>query len=125
MSKALKVELHGTHYHITSRGNACSAICFSDESPRYCLTLLLAQLCERFREYFYAYCLMNNQYHLPIETTNLNYPEGMRHLNGVYSQWVNRAYARLDHLYQSRHKAILFDNDSKSTISRIINDEKS
>jgi hypothetical protein len=36
----------------------------------------------------------------------------MRHLNGVYTQYVNRTYRRVGHVFQGRYKAILVEKDS-------------
>ncbi|MGH1430765.1 MAG: transposase [Neptuniibacter sp.] len=111
MSRALRIEFPGAYYHITSRGNARSDIYLNDEARRYFLTLM-QQVCERFRWFCHGYCLMDNHYHLLIETAEANLSKGMRHLNGVYTQWFNRTFGRVGHLFQGRYKAILVDSDS-------------
>lgn len=55
---------------------------------------------------------MDNHYHLLIETPDANLKEGIRQLNGVYTQQFNRAHSRVGHLFQGRYKAILVDKDS-------------
>ena len=55
---------------------------------------------------------MGNHYHLMIETPDGNLTKGMRHLNGVFTQWSNRRHKRSGHLFQGRYKAILVDRDS-------------
>ena len=47
-----------------------------------------------------------------IETPEANLTKGMRHLNGVFTQWSNRRHKRSGHLFQGRYKAILVDRDS-------------
>jgi putative transposase len=47
-----------------------------------------------------------------IETPEANLTKGMRHLNGVFTQWSNRRHKRSGHLFQGRYKAILIDRDS-------------
>lgn len=111
MSRALRIEFPGAYYHITSRDNARSAIYLNDESRRYFLTLL-QQVCERFRWFCHAYCLMDYHYHLLIETAESNLSKGMRQLNGVFTQWVNRTFGRVGHLFQGRYKAILVESDA-------------
>jgi REP element-mobilizing transposase RayT len=49
---------------------------------------------ERYRFRCYAYCLMDNHYHLLLETPQGNLSRGMRQLNGVYTQAFNRRYRR-------------------------------
>jgi putative transposase len=55
---------------------------------------------------------MTNHYHLVIETPDGNLSKGMRQLNGVYAQMMNRQYDRVGHLFQGRYKAILVDADA-------------
>jgi len=55
---------------------------------------------------------MNNHYHLFIETPEGNLSQGMRQLNGVYTQRFNRFHNRVGHLYQGRYKAILVQKEA-------------
>ena len=52
---------------------------------------------------------MSNHYHLVVETVDGRLAEGMRHLNGVYTQYVNRTHQRVGHVFQGRYKAIFVD----------------
>ena len=47
-----------------------------------------------------------------IDTPEANLTKGMRHLNGVFTQWSNRRHKRSGHLFQGRYKAILVDRES-------------
>ena len=55
---------------------------------------------------------MDNHYHLFIETPEGNLSQGMRQLNGVYTQRFNRCHNRVGHLYQGRYKAILVQKET-------------
>ena len=74
--------------------------------------LFFAEVVERFNWVCHAYCLMENHYHLVIETPEGNLSKGMRHLNGVFTQATNRRHGRTGHLFQGRFKGILVDKDS-------------
>jgi hypothetical protein len=37
-----------------------------------------------------------------VETVEGNLAQGMRQLNGVYTQYVNRAHGRVGHVFQGR-----------------------
>ena len=41
-----------------------------------------------------------------------NLSQGMRQLNKVYPQWINRTHDRVGHVFQGRYKAILVEKDS-------------
>jgi len=38
---------------------------------------------------------MDNHYHLLIEKLDVNLSKGMRHLNGVYTQYFNRKWKKM------------------------------
>ena len=64
---------------------------------------------------------MTNHYHLVIETVDGNLSQGMRQLNGVYTQASNRRHQRTGHLFQGRFKGILVDEDAYLTeLSRYV-----
>jgi REP element-mobilizing transposase RayT len=111
MSRPLRIEIPGGIYHVTSRGNARGEIFLNDEDRERFLETL-AWVVGRFGWVCHAYCLMDNHFHLLIETPLPNLSLGMRQLNGVYTQRFNRAHKRVGHLFQGRFKAILLERDS-------------
>jgi len=56
--------------------------------------------------------LMNNHYHLLIETPEANLSFGMRQLNGIYTQRYNRRHKKFGHIFQGRFKSILVDKEN-------------
>ena len=111
MARPLRIEFPGAVYHITSRGNDKRPI-FLDDKDRESFLNLLEHVNDRYHWICYAYCLMDNHYHLLIETLEGNLSIGMRQLNGVYTQSFNRRYERVGHLFQGRFKAILIEKDN-------------
>ena len=111
MARPLRIEFPGAIYHVTSRGNARRKI-FQDDSDRETFLSTLAWVVERFGWICHAYCLMDNHFHLMIETPEPNLSRGMRQLNGVYTQGFNRRHRKAGHLFQGRFKAILVERDS-------------
>jgi len=113
VARPLRLEFAGALYHITARGNERGDIFLGDgKSDRKRFLEVLGQVCERFNWMCHAYCLMSNHYHLLVETPEANLSKGMRQLNGVYTQQVNRAHARVGHLFQGRFKGILVEKDT-------------
>jgi REP element-mobilizing transposase RayT len=111
MARPLRLEYDGAFYHLTSRGNERKAI-FKDDRDRQLFLDTLGQVTERFHWLCHAYCLMDNHYHLVVETPDANLSRGMRQLNGVYTQAFNRRHRRVGHLFQGRFKGILVQKDS-------------
>jgi putative transposase len=111
MTRPLRIEYPGAVYHVTSRGNEKKAV-FKEDFDRETFLHNLAQVNKRYHWICHAYCLMDNHYHLLIETPEGNLSLGMRQLNGVYTQTMNRRHRRVGHLLQGRFKAILIEKDS-------------
>lgn len=111
MVRPLRLEFSGALYHVTSRGNERKRIFFVEEDRELFLGLL-SNVVEKFKWICHAYCLMDNHYHLLIETPEPNLSEGMRQLNGVYTQKINRKRKRVGHLLQGRFKAVLIEKES-------------
>lgn len=111
MTRPLRIEYPGALYHVTSRGNARRKI-YLDDEDRQAFLGILAWVVERFGWLCHAYCLMDNHFHLLIETPDPNLSRGMRQLNGVYTQGFNRRHRKVGHLFQGRFKAILVERDS-------------
>ena len=69
----------------------------------------------------HVYCLMDNHYHLLIETPSGNLSQIMHHINGAYTAYFNTKHARSGHLFQGRYKAIVIDADEYAReVSRYI-----
>jgi len=111
MARPLRVEFSGAVYYLTARGNARQAI-YADDEDRQRFLGLLGREVEQQGWRCYAYCLMNNHYHLLIETPEANLVAGMRRLNGAYTQGFNRRHQRVGHLFQGRYKSIVVERDS-------------
>lgn len=111
MSRPLRIEFPDALYHVTSRGDRREDI-FEDDQDRQAFLLVLEQVITQFNWTCYAWCLMDNHYHLLIQTPDGNLSKGMRQLNGVYTQASNRRHRRVGHLFQGRFKAILVDSDA-------------
>ena len=111
MARPLRIEYPGALYHVTARGNARADI-YLDDGDRRLFLDLLAQAAERYDWLCHAYCLMDNHYHLLIETGRATLGRGMRHLGGVYTQRLNRVHDRVGHVFQGRYKAILVERDA-------------
>lgn len=111
MARPLRIELAGGLYHVTARGDRREDIYFGPEDREAWLEIF-GRVCERFNWVCHAYCQMTNHYHIVIETPEGNLSKGMRQLNGVYTQYINRTHQRVGHVFQGRYKGILVERDS-------------
>lgn len=106
MTRPLRFEEPGALYHITARGERRQSI-FRSDSDRLVWLTLLGEACARFQFVVHAYCQMGNHYHVVLTTTQGRLAQGMRYLNGNYSQYFNRTHKLVGHVFQGRYKAIL------------------
>ena len=111
MARPLRIEYAGALYHVTARGDRQEDIFLSDKDRKDYLSIL-EQVVVLFNWLIHAYCLMDNHYHLLIETPDGNLSKGMRQLNGVYTQSHNRNNYRVGHVFQGRFKAILVQKET-------------
>jgi REP element-mobilizing transposase RayT len=111
MSRPLRIEYAEAVYHVTARGNARRPV-FKDNRDREMLLNILREVNDRYHWLCHAYCLMNNHYHLVIETPDGNLSKGMRQLNGVYTMRFNRRHGSIGHVFQGRYKAIVVQKES-------------
>ena len=108
MSRPLRLEFPGALYHVSARGNAGQPI-FLKDGDRQQFLLFLGREIAQARWTCFAYCLLEAEYRLLVQTPEANLGRGIGRLNAVYSQWFNRHYDRSGHLFQGRYKAVVVD----------------
>jgi putative transposase len=108
MGRPSRISYLGAFYHITSRGNEQKAV-FKRIRDREKFLEYLESATERYHAVIHAYCLMDNHYHLLLETPSGNLSKIMAHINGAYTNYFNTKRKRFGHLFQGRYKAILVE----------------
>jgi len=98
-------------YHVTSRGNERRKIVL-DDADRWIFLKVLAETVEHHGVVCHAWVLMDNHYHLLLETPSANLSPAMKHLNGIYTQKFNKKHHRVGHLFQGRFKAMVVEKDT-------------
>jgi putative transposase len=105
MARPLRIELAAGLYHVTSRGDRREAI-FRDDQDREEWLTVLGEVCSRYNWRCHAYCEMTNHYHVVVETPDANLSRGMRQLNGVYTQKLNRRHGLVGVVCRDERKGI-------------------
>lgn len=108
MARPLRIEYPGAFYHVVNRGQSRGNI-FMEDNGRQTFLDLLAEIARLWKIEIYAYCLMDNHYHLLLATPTGELSRAMRHLDGIYTQKFNRVHHRDGPLFRGRYKAILID----------------
>ena len=106
MARPLRIEYPGAFYHVMNRGQFRRNI-FVEDKGRQSFLDLLADITRLWKVEIYAYCLIDNHYHLLLSTPTGGLSRAMRHLDGIYTQKFNRVHHRDGPLFRGRYKAIL------------------
>ncbi len=105
-----------------SRGDRNDAI-FREDQDRLLFLDTLSEACGRQGWIVHAYVLMDNHYHLLLETPEPNLVAGMKWLQGTYTQRFNSRRKEWGHLFQGRYKALVVQagrGDYFSTVATYI-----
>jgi len=110
MARPWRIQYADAVYHVTSRGNNKSDI-FGGESDRVDFIDLLGKSSDRFAVEIFAFCLMDNHYHLFLRTPKANLAATMHWLNATYSSHFLRRHKRSGHFLQGRYKSALVTSE--------------
>ena len=110
MARRPRLQFQGAVYHVHTRGNRKERI-FADDVDRESFMRLVAHVHGRYEFRFYAVCLMDTHYHAIVETPRGNLSEGMRQINGVFTQITNTRHDRVGHLFGERFSSTVIERD--------------
>ena len=108
MARKPRIEYPGAFYHVIARGNRKEPIFLNDEDRKNLLDRLKGYK-NRYSFILYAYVLMDNHIHLLMETREIPLSKVMQGVLQSYTQWYNKKYQTVGHLFQGRYKAMLCD----------------
>jgi REP element-mobilizing transposase RayT len=77
MPRKIRIQYEGASYHIMSRGDQYEPI-FLSHKDRYSFLKTLDETCERTGWVIHAYVLLDNHYHMLVETPEANLVDGMK-----------------------------------------------
>ena len=109
MPRRVRVNIAG-YYHIINRGVEKRQVFLENADKDKFLEIL----CKEFLEYdviLHSYVLMDNHYHLLIQTNKNNLSDVMRQVNSKYAMFFNKKYERVGHLWQDRFKSWYITNE--------------
>ena len=111
MARKPRLFAPGVLYHVIVRGNQRQKT-FLKHSDYEVYLEKLALYRRKCDITIYAYCLMPNHVHLLLECSRTPLAKFMQGLQQTYTQYYNRTYHKVGHLFQGRYKAILCQKDA-------------
>ena len=103
MPTRLRVDLAGYH-HVINRGVNRSVV-FNSAIDKEMFLQIINNSATIHKVVLHDYCIMDNHYHLLIETHKENISTFMRIVNANYAMYYNKKYNRSGHLWQNRYKS--------------------
>jgi REP element-mobilizing transposase RayT len=76
-ARKLRIQYPGAIYHVMNRGDRQEPI-FGDDRDRQRFLETLTEACQKTGRQVHAFCLMNNRFHLVVETPQPNRVAGMK-----------------------------------------------
>src|SRR5437762_277765 len=101
-----------------SRGDRREEI-FRDDLDRKSFLQTLGAACEKTGWQVHAFCLMDNHFHLVVETPKPNLVTGMKWLMSVYTSRFNRRHKDFGHLFSGRYKALIVDGSGSGYLRTV------
>jgi len=112
MPRPPRIEVPGGFFHVRVRGVNGERI-FLWARDRLVFLQIVETLVGRCDWTCFAYCLMDNHFHLVIRTNQPTLGEGMHILNGRWARFVNDEYARDGHLFGQRYRSKAIEDDAQ------------
>lgn len=110
MGRPNRIQFPGACYLIALDGNNRQPLFLGSQDRRHFLALLKESK-ERHGLGIYAYCLMNHQAHLLLETELPNLSRVMQGFCTAYTKYFNRAHHATGHLFRGRYKSTLIEKE--------------
>ncbi len=112
MPRALRIEFEGAVYHVMARGQRRTSIVFDDED-RQRWRNALAEAVQRSGWKLLAYALMDNHYHLLLQTPQRTLVSGMKWLQSAYATRFRLRHRLVGSVFAGRYKALLIEADDR------------
>jgi putative transposase len=109
MTRPLRIEYAGAHYHVMNRGNQGQTVFLGPEDYELFLGRL-GRFSRQFEVQVLCYCCMPNHVHLYLCTQQANLSRFMQSLLTSFAVALNQHHENNGHVFQGRFKACLVEN---------------
>jgi len=118
MPRPLRLQFSAAIYHVINRGNYGHPI-FASEGARAAFLKALDEAVMEFGWILHAFVLLNNHFHLALETPRANLTQGMHWLQSTFATRFNRYRGERGHLFQGRFQGLLVEPGP--ALARVVN----
>ncbi len=100
----------GAFHHVMNRGHNKSNIFPASADKKYFINLL-HQRASLLKIRIFAFCIMDNHYHIIIQNSSGKLSDFMKQLNGIYATYFRKKYGGVGYVFQNRYKSTLIQNE--------------
>jgi len=105
-----KLTYKDAYHHVMNRGIKGEDIFFDNSAKSYFLKALKEKSTSN-RMRIFAYCLLDNHYHLILQNSSGKLSEFMKQLNGQYGIYYRKRVGEKGYVFQGRFKSTLIQED--------------
>jgi len=110
MGRKPRIQYYGAIYHLIQKGRNGNKIFLDDADKSYLLELINeSKEAKGFR--IFAFVIMDNCYHLLMQTLNIPISNIMHYINSKYARYYNRKYNKTGRVFHERYKSTLIQDD--------------
>jgi len=109
--KRERVTYEGAYHHVMNRGYDGAEIFTGNRNKSQFLDYL-EDSAKRMKIRIFAYCIMDNHYHLVLENSSGRLSDFLKLLNGQYGMYYRKMEGGKGYVFQSRFKSTIIEDDS-------------
>ena len=109
--KRVRITYSGAFHHAMNRGYDGNDIFAGNKNKAQFLSFMEGTA-KKLKIRLFAYCIMDNHYHLVLENNNERMSDFFGQLNGLYGMYYRKTEGGIGYVFQSRFKSTLIENDS-------------
>jgi REP element-mobilizing transposase RayT len=109
--RRVRITYPGAYHHVMNRGYDGNAI-FADSVTKSHFLAYLENGVKEKKMRIFAYCIMDNHYHMVLENSTGKMSDFMKLLNGNFGMYYRRRFGGQGYVFQSRFKSTIIEDDS-------------
>ncbi|HLP44922.1 MAG TPA: transposase [Candidatus Kapabacteria bacterium] len=109
--RSVRITYEGARHHVICRGKKGKDI-FLLNRNKLALLDLLKENASRYKIRIFAYCIMDNEYHLICENTSGKMSGFLKHINGQYGMYSRKSIGDKGPVFHDRFKSILIQDEA-------------
>ena len=105
-----RITYPGAYHHVMNRGYDGNRIFAGNKNKSQFLDYLEGAS-NQMKIRLFAYCIMDNHYHLILENTSGRMSDFLKLLNGQYGMYYRKMYGGKGYVFQRRFKSTIIEDD--------------